>query len=37
MDIAKIVLDGNDGKVNGGTLSIPKTEVSLSGDFKVSA
>ena len=30
MDIAKIVLDGNDGKVNGGTLSIPKTEVSLS-------
>ena len=37
MDIAKIVLDGNDGKVNGGTLSIPNTEVSLSGDFKVSA
>ena len=37
VEIAKIALDGDDGKINGGTLSIPNTSASLSGDFKVYA
>ena len=35
--IGASILDGNDGKINGGTLSIPNTSASLSGDFKVYA
>ena len=37
MEMARVVLDGNAGVVKQGTLDIPETGVSLSGNFKIYA
>ena len=37
MEMARVVLDGNAGVVQQGTLDIPETGVSLSGNFKIYA